>query len=388
MTQSELLRNAAFRSTSRSERFNNYLQSDVVPIISDGEFIVRFYIGTPPIETWAILDTGSDVVWIQCLPCVKCYPQKYPPFDPKESTTYETASCDSESCAFLPKGQYGCGVSRQCEYFYFYQDHVSYTWGELARDLINLGGQFGNLARHSVVFGCGHNNSGRFSENEAGIVGLGNGPLSLVSQLGPQIGYKFSYCLVPYFSNSSSKLKLGEEATIVGEGSVSTPLINTQASSPFYILNLEGISVGSKTAKIIESGENGNIVIDSGTTFTFLPSKFYYNVEALVKEVIKVEASLNPPKPFKLCYSKESNAPKIIKNDDFQEFVVHFKDGASLSLNAEDNVFVSEDDVICFAMAPTRGIPFYGNVAQVNFQVGYDLNAAQVSFAPADCTTH
>jgi Xylanase inhibitor N-terminal len=51
---------------------------------------------------------------------------------------------------------------------------------------------------------CGDDNGGMFSHKEAGIPDLGGGPLSLVTQLGPDLGWQFSYCFAPPDSQNSS----------------------------------------------------------------------------------------------------------------------------------------------------------------------------------------
>lgn len=51
-----------------------------------------------------------------------------------------------------------------------------------------------NVSFPNIIFGCGHNDDGQ-SGGKDGIVGLGGSPLSLVSQLGAYIDYKFSYCM-------------------------------------------------------------------------------------------------------------------------------------------------------------------------------------------------
>ncbi|KAL7233008.1 hypothetical protein ACSBR1_016788 [Camellia fascicularis] len=48
-----------------------------------------------------VLDTGSDVVWTQCLPCNKCYPQSDPRFNPKKSATFVSVKCGSPLCLQL-----------------------------------------------------------------------------------------------------------------------------------------------------------------------------------------------------------------------------------------------------------------------------------------------
>ncbi|CAN1176540.1 Aspartic proteinase CDR1 [Linum perenne] len=148
-------------------------------------------LGTPPFQILAIANTGSDVVWTQCKHCPSCYVQNAPLFDPASSGTYQTVP-------FL-----------------------------------------------KTLIRCGHNNAGTFSANEPGIVRLGGGSTSLVTQIGSSIGYKFSYCLVKLGEDKlTSMMSFGENAVVSG---VSTPLFSDPTRPTFYFLNLEGVSVGEKT---------------------------------------------------------------------------------------------------------------------------------------------
>jgi hypothetical protein len=47
-----------------------------------GQYLMELYIGTPPIKISGIADTGSDLIWVQCVPCFGCYKQINPMFDP------------------------------------------------------------------------------------------------------------------------------------------------------------------------------------------------------------------------------------------------------------------------------------------------------------------
>lgn len=158
---SQLLQNAAFRSLSRSKSLNNNntngLQTDIHSANDDPstDYIMRIYVGTPPVEMWAILDSGSNFIWLQCKPCATCFHQDRPFFDPKKSSSYKTVSCESESCIYFDVGYTRCGFSKQCSYFFNYADGTT-TKGEFAWDLISFEGQSGNLVHHGAVFGCGH----------------------------------------------------------------------------------------------------------------------------------------------------------------------------------------------------------------------------------------
>ncbi|CAN1166774.1 Probable aspartic protease At2g35615 [Linum perenne] len=62
-------------------------------------FYVNFSIGQPPVPQIAIMDTGSDVTWVKCLPCNPCKPIPGATlFDPLKSKTYRPRPC-TQSCS-------------------------------------------------------------------------------------------------------------------------------------------------------------------------------------------------------------------------------------------------------------------------------------------------
>ncbi|XP_020207866.1 aspartic proteinase CDR1 [Cajanus cajan] len=381
MTPSNLLKNAALRSISRSNLVDHLLvdekeSTETIIIPNHGDYLMKIYIGTPPVERLAIADTGSDLIWVQCAPCQKCFSQDTSLFDPNKSSTFTTVSCNSKPCTLLPSRQRGCGNSGQCEYFYQYGDK-SFTKGNLGVDAINFDGGQGVKFPKSI-FGCGTYNAFTIDTDGkiTGLVGLGAGPLSLVSQLGDQIGNKFSYCLLPFDSPSTSKLIFGEDAIIKGDGVVSTPLITKPSSPTFYFLNLESIVVGQK--KVQTGDTDGNIIIDSGTTLTLLKPTLYNEFETLVKEVIEEEQ--NPPSPYNLCFGYKDAM-------NFPDIVFQFT-GANVSLRPKNMLLKLDTNLFCLAIVPSnqQGLSIFGNVAQFDFQVEYDLEGKKVSFAPTDCT--
>ncbi|PHU08745.1 hypothetical protein BC332_20605 [Capsicum chinense] len=103
-TPYECLQNAFHRSFSRASFFDknfvNAIQSTVTP--TDGDFLMKISIGTPPVDTFVTLDTASDLTWIQCEPCVHCFAQLGTPiFDPKKSSTYFQVDCKNLYCQDL-----------------------------------------------------------------------------------------------------------------------------------------------------------------------------------------------------------------------------------------------------------------------------------------------
>lgn len=129
----------------------------------------------------------------------------------------------------------------------------------------------------------------------------------------------------------------------------------------------------------------GNIIIDSGTTLTILPPDFYSSLES---EVISQMKNLNdlervfPKTSMNLCYKFPSN------NQSFQVplLTIHFK-GADLKLNSYNAYVAVSSDAFCFAFLAYPHGYIYGNIAQINFMVGYDRGMNIVSFKPVDCST-
>ncbi|KAK7401631.1 hypothetical protein VNO78_13254 [Psophocarpus tetragonolobus] len=385
LTPSERIINAALRSISRLNRValldeNKLSESLLIP--DSGEYLMRFSIGTPPVEKLAIADTGGHLSWIQCSPCRSCVPQDTPLFEPNKSSTFTNLSCDSQPCTFLGPNQQKCGTVNECIYLQEYGDK-SFTTGVLGTETFTFDSSSGtqSVSFPNTIFGCGFYNhfSHRPSDKAAGLVGLGAGPLSLVSQLGDQIGHKFSYCLLPFSSNSTSKLKLGSEANITGNNVVSTPLIMKPSSPYFYFLNLEAITIGQNT---LQTGQtDGNIIIDSGSTLTLLEETLYYNFEASLEEALGVESVQDVPFPFSYCFPYRENMT-------LPSIAFQFT-GATVTLDPV-NLFVQDNDTLCLAVVPSSVIGFpisiFGNIAQIEYQVEYDLEGKKVSFAPADCT--
>ncbi|KAK4729225.1 hypothetical protein R3W88_022213 [Solanum pinnatisectum] len=385
------LQNALYQSFSRAsflkKKYVNPIQSTLIP--NGGEYLMKISIGTPPIETLVIADTGSDLTWTQCKPCVDCFKQLGPIFNPKNSCSYKTIGCNNKLCqGFI------CN-NNTCNYEVSYGDQ-SHTMGDLSIETFTFASTSGqNVSIPNIVFGCGHDNGGTFPNATSGIIGLGGGNASIVNQMHQQIKGKFSYCLIPLESlldnsNATSHINFGNCAIVSGPDVVSTPLIKKEPST-FYYLNLKGISVGNRTIEFKSSPisppvgggghDQGNIIIDSGTTLTYVPDTFYLNLEAMLMLSINATKKDDPSSSFGLCY--ESNENGTI---DVPKIVAHFTN-ADLELSTSNIFTQAEEGIVCLTIVPGGNqISIFGNLAQANFLIGYDLKANKVSFKPTDCT--
>lgn len=77
---------------------NSEFQSPVV-WSNSGEYLMTLNLGTPAQNFNSVVDTGSDLVWVQCTPCVSCYTQTGALFDSSKSSSYSVSSCTDSLCS-------------------------------------------------------------------------------------------------------------------------------------------------------------------------------------------------------------------------------------------------------------------------------------------------
>ncbi|KAL8204392.1 hypothetical protein R6Q57_010015 [Mikania cordata] len=379
---------AVNRSFDRARVFSS-MRSGVTNIYPNPQlanYLMKISIGTPPQDIIGVADTGSDIVWTQCEPCSYCFNQTRPVLRPRVSSTYIRMTCGSTMCMLVPTRS--CTTpDNTCLYLVVYGD-MSYSSGELATDTVTLYSIDSSVtgisfAFTNVVFGCGHRNAGMFTDDQSGIIGLGGGPFSLITQMRSSINGKFSYCLVQMFSHveRSSKMYFGDAATVSGDGVETTPLFLGNPDT-FYYLHFEGITVGGRRVDFYATKPTlieGNIIIDSGTSLTLLPQSFYDRLQLAVRRSMQdiVPVGSDMRNNLSLCY----NPLEVM---DLPVMVAHFN-GADLELDPTNTFVRTSNDSICLAFAPVEGVVIFGNLAQMNFLVGYDLYEKTVSFKRTDC---
>ncbi|KAJ8564437.1 hypothetical protein K7X08_000897 [Anisodus acutangulus] len=367
-----------------------------------GEYFMDVFVGTPPIHFSLILDTGSDLNWIQCVPCYDCFEQNGPYYDPKDSSSFRNISCHDPKCHLVssPDPPQPCKSTEKkqtCPYYYWYGDS-SNTTGDFALETfsVNLTTPSGNSEIkkvENVMFGCGHWNRGLF-HGAAGLLGLGRGPLSFSSQLQSLYGHSFSYCLVNRNSDSSvsSKLIFGEDKKLLQHPNLNfTSLVGGKENpaETFYYVQIKSVIVGDEVLKIPKETWNlspqgvGGTIIDSGTTLSYFAEPAY--------EIIK-DAFVNKVKDYHIvqdfpilrpCYNVSG-----VDNLQFPSFGIVFGDGAIWNFPVE-NYFIKlePEDIVCLAIlgTPHSAMSIIGNYQQQNFHILYDTKGSRLGYAPTRC---
>lgn len=376
-----LVSKAVARNPPRAPGRHSGFSSSIISGLAQGsgEYFTRLGVGTPPRYLYMVLDTGSDVVWVQCSPCKKCYSQSDPIFDPTKSRSFSGIPCGSSLCRSLDSS--GCNKRRMCLYQVSYGDG-SITFGDFSTETLT----FRKTKVGRVALGCGHDNEGLFV-GAAGLLGLGRGRLSFPTQSGRRFNRKFSYCLVDRSASSKpSSMVFGDAA--IPRTALFTPLLTNPKLDTFYYVELLGISVGGThvpriAPSLFKMGRDGNggVIIDSGTSVTRLTRSAYI----AMRDAFRVGASNLKRAPdfslFDTCFDLSGMTSVKVPT-----VVLHFR-GADVSLPATNYLIpVDSSGTFCFAFAGTMsGLSIIGNIQQQGFRVAYDLAGSRVGFAPRGC---
>ncbi|KAF5205670.1 Aspartyl protease aed3 [Thalictrum thalictroides] len=354
----------------------------IVPIASGRQitqsatYIVSVKIGTPPQTMLMTLDTSSDTAWIPCSGCVGCSSTV---FTSAKSTSFKSLGCQSAQCKQVTNPTCAGSV---CS---FNQTYGSSTFAaNVSQDTF----KFATDDIPGYTFGCLQAVTGS-SVPAQGLLGLGRGPLSLLSQTQNLYKSTFSYCL-PNFksSNFSGSLRLGptgQPKTIK-----TTPLLKNPRRSSLYYVNLIAIRVGRKIVDIPPSAlaynptTGAGTIFDSGTVFTRLVTPAYNAVrdEFRRRIAIKNGGIVSSLGGFDTCYTTPIVAPTIS---------FHFT-GMNVTLPL-DNILIhsTAGSTTCLAMAAAPDnvnsvLNVIANMQQQNHRVLIDVPNSRLGVARERCT--
>lgn len=346
--------------------------------LGSGNYIVTIGLGTPKRSLSLMFDTGSDLTWTQCQPCVRsCYQQQDPIFNPSASSSYTNVSCNSAECSKLTSAtgnSPGCSTTT-CVYGIQYGDQ-SFSVGFFSKDKLTLSA---TDVFPSFLFGCGQNNQGLFG-NTAGLLGLGRNALSIVSQTAPKYGKHFSYCL-PSTSSSTGHLTLGQSGASTR---VQYTPLDASRGSTFYFIDIVSISVGGRQLPIGQSVfKAAGGIIDSGTVITRLPPAAYTAVSAAFQKLMAKYPAAPAFSILDTCYDLSGYRSVSIPAISFT-----FGGNVELDLDPTGILVAVAKSRLCLAFAAnsdSSSIAIYGNTQQKTFEVVYDVGAGKLGFASAGC---
>ncbi|KAL2325271.1 hypothetical protein Fmac_024329 [Flemingia macrophylla] len=364
-----------------------------------GLYFTKLGLGSPPKDYYVQVDTGSDILWVNCVECSKC-PRRsdlgieLTLYDPKGSETSDLISCDQDFCSATYDGPIpGCKSELPCPYSITYGDG-SATAGYYVKDYLTYNSVNGNLRtatqNSSIIFGCGAAQSGTLasSTEEAldGIIGFGQANSSVLSQLAASGKVKkiFSHCLDNI--RGGGIFAIGE----VVEPKVSTtPLVPKMAHYNVVLKNIEvDTDILQLPSDVFDSGNGKGTVIDSGTTLAYLPDIVY---DQLIPKVLARQPGLKlylVEQQFS-CFQYTGNV-----DHGFPVVKLNFEDSLSLPVYPHDYLFQFRGSVWCIGWQKSveqtkngKDMTLLGDLVLSNKLVLYDLENMVIGWTDYNCSS-
>ncbi|GFY95798.1 eukaryotic aspartyl protease family protein [Actinidia rufa] len=341
-------------------------------------YVVKANIGTPPQTVVMALDNSNDAAWIACAGCVGCSKAL---FDSSKSTTFKALGCQAAQCKQVPSPT--CAGSA-CSF------NMTYGGSTLAANLSQDTIKLATDAVPGYTFGCIQKATGSFLPPQ-GLLGLGRGPWSLLSQTHPLYQSTFSYCLPSFKSDHfSGSLRLGP----IGQPKriKTTQLLRNPRRSQLYYVNMIGIRVGRRVLNIPPSAlafnptTGAGTIFDSGTVFTRLVKPAYVAVRHAFRKRVGANLTVTSLGGFDTCYSGPIPAPPTI---------TFMFAGMNVTL-PPDNFLIhsSAGSTTCLAMAAAPDAPdnvnsvlnVIASMQQQNHRVLFDVPNSRLGVAREFCS--
>ncbi|KAK6277752.1 hypothetical protein POUND7_018075 [Theobroma cacao] len=346
-------------------------------VLNIGNYVVRVKLGTPGQLMFMVLDTSNDAAWVPCSGCIGCSATT---FSPNTSSSYGSLDCSLPQCAQVRGLSCPATGAAACSFNQSYGGDSSFS-ATLVQDSLGLA----NDILPNFAFGCINSISGG-SVPPQGLLGLGRGPMSLLSQSGSLYSSVFSYCLPSfksyYFSGSLKLGPVGQPKNIR-----TTPLLKNPHRPSLYYVNLTGVSVGRVRVPIapeniaFNPNTGAGTIIDSGTVVTRFVQPVY---EAIRNEFVKhLKGPFSTIGVFDTCFdaAAESEAPLI---------TLHLE-GLSMTLPMENSfLHSSAGSRACLAMAPVpnnvnAALNVIANLQQQNHRILFDVANSRLGIAREVC---
>ncbi|XP_022949714.1 aspartyl protease family protein 1-like isoform X2 [Cucurbita moschata] len=339
-------------------------------------------IGTPALDFFVALDTGSNLFWLpcECRSCPTSTPSGKIPFShysPNASKTSSTVPCSNALCELSNK----CTSNQNtCPYKVKYGAGNESSTGYLVEDVVSLITDDSQLkpVKAKITFGCGKVQTGRFARHAApnGLIGLGMERISVPSFLANQglISDSFSMC---FGHDEIGRIDFGDTGT---PDQKETP-INSNPSFPHYNVTITQIIVGGKTNDV-----QFTAIFDGGASFTHLAEPVYSLISEQIDSGIQLKRfSFGPDFAFEYCYESPLYAETIdcpVVNftmkggDDFIPL------GQFLTLSIDD---ADTRRAVCLTIVKSTGINLIGMDFMAGYRIVFNREKMVLGWSPSDC---
>ncbi|KAL1522784.1 hypothetical protein AB1Y20_017756 [Prymnesium parvum] len=347
-----------------------------------GYFSADVCLGTPPLSFDLIIDTGSALTALPCADCMHCGAHRHPGasgarFDERRSTTAQRVSCSQPVAGMHSCRSCDGGV---CSYGVSYTEGSSIR-GKLLIDTFHFAKPHGGALSFRASFGCQTYESGLFNSQVAdGISGF-----SQAETYGPTLFDWFHRATgTPYVFS----MCLSEEVGAMVLGGALPPSLKANwtdySGGGSYTVDLAELRIGGKPVPT-DRNTYRNTIIDSGTTFMYLPPGAYVVVRDHFRTVCPWGScgtrSEKGEYPDDYCYRAS-----LAEVDQMTPFSMHFSNGVAVELGPRQYAYELRRGVWCLGIFDNEhNGAVIGGANMRNYEVIFDREHRRVAFVPSDC---
>ncbi|XP_057528889.1 aspartic proteinase-like protein 1 isoform X2 [Amaranthus tricolor] len=300
-------------------------------------------------------------------------------YDPAGSNTSKLLTCSHRLCT----QQENCKSSAQsCTYSVQYYSPDTSSSGQLVEDVLHLTSSSNNSpnVKTSIIFGCGKKQSGVYLDGGVapdGLMGLGLGDISVPSLLAKSglIRNSFSLC---FNENGSGRIFFGDQGFTTYHWTSFLPLEGKYST---YVVGVDAICIG-KNACLKQPSFHA--VVDSGTSFTFMPDDVYKIFTQEFDREVKAARVSYDGYPWKYCYESSGddslNFPSVeLMMPSNQSYVVQYP---LFPVTGDQGSIVG----YCLAVESAEGdIALIGQNFMIGYRLVFDRENMKFGWSRSDC---
>ncbi|KAH0972773.1 hypothetical protein GBA52_024929 [Prunus armeniaca] len=358
-----------------------------------GTTTVSLNIGHPAKIFELDIDSGSDLTWVQCdAPCTGCTEPREHLYRPNNNLL----QCKDLLCtAFHSPASHPCETTDdQCDYEVKYADHGS-SLGVLVKDYFPLKFTNGSLLSLHLAFGCGYDQKyfGPVTPATAGVIGLGNGKVSILSQLS-RLGLTrnvVGHCLS---GRGGGFLFFGDDL------SVHNPWHFHRDNNLMIFIFRKRCSCGP--AELVFDGKATSVkgldmIFDSGSSYNYFNSQAYQAIVTLVRNDLKGKPLKDATEDQSLPICWKGRKPfKFVRDakNYFKPLSLSFTNAKNVQrqLSPQTYLIVTKHGNVCLGIlngteVGLGNLNIIGDITLQDKMLIYDNENQRIGWAPANCNT-
>ncbi|XP_009606652.1 aspartic proteinase-like protein 1 isoform X2 [Nicotiana tomentosiformis] len=297
-------------------------------------------------------------------------------YSPTRSSTSKHLSCSNRLCELGPNCQ---SPKERCPYTVNYYSENTSSSGFLFEDQLHMTSVGGHEHQGSVlapiIIGCGSKQSGSYLNGAApdGVMGLGPGEISVPSLLAKSgfVPHSFSLC---FDKSNSGTIFFGDQGP---ENQRLSSFVSLDGNYNTYIVEVQRYCLGGTCLK-----QNGfQALVDSGSSFTYLPSEIFTKVVTEFEE--QINATRLATEDFPYCYKASSQG---LPNIPSMKLVL----AANQSFVIQNPVFTISsgqgDNFYCVGILPIEGmIGIIGQNLMQGYRMVFDWENMKLGWSYSKC---